>query len=288
MNLGSISADLGLSSKHLAMLPKVLSTVFIALIAIMLAQLVWKWLDGSDGANVSAMQTKPTIVKPTPPRPDYGQQVARLHLFGKANVKTKNVGTAPETTLNLRLLGVLAEPDGEGFAIISNSGQREKFYKLGDEISGGVILEAVYSDRVLIDRNLRTETLRLPKATPVALGSALLKPETVDSDDVGNQLTQVRDDLARNPSKLGQYISIAPKQSEDGNFEGFEVNPSGDNALFYELGLMDGDVVKQINGITLDSPNKGGKAIQELSRSSELSLTVSRDGTDITLFHNLD
>ena len=238
---------------------------------------------------VSSLQVKPTVVKPAPPRPDYGQQIARLHLFGKASAKTKNVEVAPDTTLNLRLLGVFAETDGEGFAIISNSGQQEKFYQLGDEISTGVVLQAVYSDRVLLDRNLRTETLRLPKATPVALGAAPIETlQQQEESDAGGSLDKVRDDLARNPSKLAEYISIAPKQDGEGNFEGFEVNPSGDNALFYELGLMDGDVVKEVNGITLDSPNKGSKAIQELSRTNELSLRVSRDGTDITLFHSLD
>ena len=78
---------------------------------------------------------------------------------------------APETTLSLTLKGILAiEADGKGSVIISSNRGEDKTYQVGQSIEGadGATLHSVYADRVLLDRNGRLETLRLPKELPAS------------------------------------------------------------------------------------------------------------------------
>jgi len=132
------------------------------LIAISSAKLVWSFFDSGSSTDSLPESTTaaPRLVKPPPPKPDYGSQIARLHLMGKASKADSTVVVnkdAPDTSLNLNLSGVLALGDGEGFAIIQNQQKKHKFYQLDEEVTSGVTLHSVYQDYVLLSRGGRTK-----------------------------------------------------------------------------------------------------------------------------------
>lgn len=302
--------------RNIIYIPRILCYVLVVLIAITAAKLVWSLVGG--GVSVDEppkiSTTPPKLVKPPAPRPDYGSQIARLHLMGKATVasgaavQTQN---APDTSLNLSLSGVLALGDGEGFAIIANESKKHKFYQIDDEVTSGVRLSAVFNDYVLLDRGGRSEKLRLPKATLNGLNqplnaklptdnrsasaprrpapTAALEPEDLE-EDTSASLVGLRKELTKNPASIGKFMLITPENDvESGKFKGFRVQPNQESsALFYDLGLMDNDLVISINDITLDNPNKGTQVFQQLINAKELAMTVLRDGTEITLLHNLE
>ena len=66
-----------------------------------------------------------------------------------------DTANAPETNLQLKLDGVFASNNAEqSSAIISEQGQGiGKLYRVGQQVSGGATLSAVYVDRVLLQRN---------------------------------------------------------------------------------------------------------------------------------------
>ncbi len=94
------------------------------------------------------------------------------HLFGEAAEQAApvvaDVVDAPETTLSLTLKGILSQERTTGraaSAIISSNRGEEQTYHVGRSIDNadGATLHSVYADRVLLNRNGRLETLRLPK-----------------------------------------------------------------------------------------------------------------------------
>ena len=301
--------------RNIIYIPRILCYVLVVLIAITAAKLVWSLVGGGtpDTETPKISSTPPKLVKPPAPRPDYGSQIARLHLMGKATVasgaavQTQN---APDTSLNLKLSGVLALGDGEGFAIIANESKKHKFYQIDDEVTSGVRLSAVFNDYVLLNRGGRSEKLRLPKATLNGLNqplnatlptnnraparptrAAVFEPEDLDAEeDTTASLAGLRKELTKNPASIGKFMLITPENDvESGKFKGFRVQPNQESsALFYDLGLMDNDLVISINDITLDNPNKGTQVFQQLISAKELAMTVLRDGTEITLLHNLE
>ncbi|MHA7833656.1 MAG: type II secretion system protein N, partial [Algiphilus sp.] len=113
----------------------------------------------------------------------------------------QDVEDAPETRLSLKLLGVYAAEDPSlSRAIIAAAGKDEKLYAIGDEISNNVELHSVFSDRVVISRDGKLETLRMERdgigAQQPARAKQGVRSESRVTDD-GN-LT------ARNPQKLGE------------------------------------------------------------------------------------
>ncbi len=107
--------------------------------------------------------------KSTNRKVDYGKLVD-LHLLGKVENENKQVFDrqeiikAPETNLNLKLIGVLFNGENEdGYAIISESGKEQKTFHKGDRLPGNATLYALESSRVILERNGRHEALTLLK-----------------------------------------------------------------------------------------------------------------------------
>jgi type II secretion system protein C len=97
------------------------------------------------------------------------KQIGHWHLFGIAQKENKNSTAkqaivAPETNLNLSLLGVLFNPNPEeSRAIIAEEGKTHKSYKVGDSLPRKATLHSIEAGRVILSRNGRHESLKLKK-----------------------------------------------------------------------------------------------------------------------------
>ena len=295
--------------RNLIYLPRILCYVLVILIGVSSAQLVWSLFSSQSiqhaGTNSTIAATPPKLIAPPPPKPDYGQQIARLHLMGKVvDAKQANIQIeedAPDTSLNLTLSGVVAMDLGEGYAIIENQSRKHKYYQVDDEVMSGVTLNSVYPNYVILNRAGRNEKLSLPRATAKGLEninrsidsqkeSSTFQPLSQQDDNENGSLGSTLEGLLEDPTSLPEYVSISPANDENGAFMGYRVDPASeeDPSLFYELGLMDGDIVLSINDIRLDNPNKASQALEKLIASDSIELTILREGTPINVVHNLD
>lgn len=280
-------------------LPRWVSILLAILILITLAKVIMGFFDNGSSQPIATPATVANKnIKPQP-RANHDRKVAQLHLMGKPAPasSTKQVEDAPETTLNLKLLGVLAGDKEFGYAIISSGGNKTKHYGLGDDIPGGAILHAVFADRVILERDIRMETLRLPRANAKAFNKKLVTKKTntatpQQAKPVANEANfetvgQFRQEIMKNPMRLTEFINAAPHNNEEDKFMGYKLTPSKNTDMFYQLGLEPGDVVIKINEVDLDAPNKGPEAMQKLATASEVTMVVMRAGTEITLFQDL-
>src|SRR6202165_752822 len=90
--------------------------------------------------------------------------ITNAHLFGAAPALKQDGANAPQTSMPLVLTGIIAGNDPQnGLAILGQSAQTAKVYAVGDNVPGGAKLHSVYSDRVVIDRDGRLESLSLPR-----------------------------------------------------------------------------------------------------------------------------
>ena len=281
-------------------LPRWVSIALAALILITLARVLMGFFAGSSNEVIATPTAAVnTNVKPQP-RANHDRNIAQLHLMGKPAPasSSKQVANAPETTLNLKLLGVLAGDKEYGYAIISSGGNKVKHYGLGDDVPGGATLHAVYSDRVILERDIRMETLRLPRANAKGFNQKKSSKTTKTSTSTTQTnptaaktnfetVGQFRQEIMKNPVRLTEFINASPHNDEEGKFMGYKLTPSNNTDMFYQLGLQPGDVVTSINEVTLDAPNKGPQAMQKMATASEVTLIVMREGTEITLFQDL-
>jgi general secretion pathway protein C len=194
--------------------------------------------------------------------------IVNAHLFGAAGVTASN-GEAPQTTMPLILAGVIADKDpAKGQAIIGENAVAAKLYAVGGAIPGGAHLHAVYSDRVLIERNGVLEALKFPHS---AQSGGNFGPSAPPS--------RIAAAAATNPTLLAGLVRIQPVFSQ-GKLTGYRIFPGGTkgSTAFTQLGLKAGDLIEAVNGTALDDAGRAMEVLQTLSSSATATVTVSRNG----------
>lgn len=267
-------------------LPMLFNILFIVASAYTLSQLTWLLLPASSQTTQAPMQTRHSISSQgLSAEQQKIRQIPQAHLFGIFESQTTApVQTdAPETKLNLVLKGLLAAtPMTHASAIIAlGKNGKEDIYGIDDRVSSATVKE-IHSDRVILERNGRFETLRLPKEfsgnTLIETGtSSNLPPSTP-----GEVLSDIRQKILKNPTSFGDYAIPIP-YNENGKLRGYRLQPQGDGALFNQLGLDPKDVIIELNGVSLNNPNKGLQAIRKLQNAKQVDITVLRNGTELPL-----
>lgn len=83
------------------------------------------------------------------------------HLFGYSGATE----SLPITSLQLKLVGVVkAEPEKFSRVIISEGGKSGKVYRVGDTLTGGVKINSITEDGVILENEGRFEKLPLRRA----------------------------------------------------------------------------------------------------------------------------
>lgn len=265
-------------------LPQVACALLVLALAYQLAQLTWALVPGNPPdapppvVNAQTSTTGPAVSAPG------GIDVAGIvedHLFGVASREPVPVAAdvldAPDTSLSLQLKGTASDPldSQRGVAIIADGRGEEKTYTVSDAIDGGggAQLHSIYSDRVILNRAGRLETLRLPQelsssgVTTVARRPAPPAPPPQSLQSV----------LTENASRITDVIRVAP-HIEQGQMVGFRINPGREREQFDALGLQPGDVVTDINGTAMTDPTRGLQVFESLGESTMANVTVVRNG----------
>ncbi len=274
-------------------LARPVNMLLVIWLAWLLANLSWMLLPGSSEGEAQSVEVTLTPVQVVRPPPHIDeQQIASLHLFGEAGKDKpakKTAVNAPETRLKLTLRGVFASDDSSSAnlarAIIGDPRGKEESYAPGDPLPGGAKLSEIYPDRIILERNGRFETLRLPKKT-MKTGSARLgsRRSTTRTTSSGNAtaFSRYRSEIKKNPASLMNYVRATPER-KDGKFIGFRLQAGKEPGAMKELGLKPGDVVTSINGVQIDSPAKGMKAMQSLGEGDSVNVTLLRNGQETSM-----
>jgi general secretion pathway protein C len=278
-------------------LPPLASALLVLAIGSVAAQLVWTLVPAPEAAA-----WRPAPVAASTPAPGAGgganvETIVAAHLFGQYQAPAAaNLARAPDTNLNLTLLGILAAGTAEeSFALIGSQPGEEKPYSIGDDVIRGVTLQAIFPDRVILSRNGQMETLRLDKNQPsTGAGPGYVppvetyedEPEEHASEEVSS-IADIREQVLQDPSRASEFIRVQPANA-GGALRGYRVYPGRDRTLFAEVGLRPGDLVTAVNGIQLDDTQKALQMLNDLSRAGNVTLTVERGGQVQTVNVTLD
>jgi len=208
--------------------------------------------------------------------------ITNAHLFGAAPTLKQDGANAPQTSMPLVLTGIIAGNDPQnGLAILGQSAQSTKVFAVGDNVPGGAKLHSVYSDRVVIDRDGRLESLSLPRQMNV--GNAP-PPSSAALQNENPAIERMRRMISEQPGLLADVLRPQPVMDHN-RMNGFRVYPGRNRAAFTRLGLRPGDQVTAINGTPLDDRERGEQILRTLGSSSEARVTLIRQGQqqDLTL-----
>ncbi|RDH82875.1 MAG: type II secretion system protein GspC [endosymbiont of Galathealinum brachiosum] len=285
--------SLNLSEVNLIKLNRVFPPVFTIILIIAcsytLSQITWLLVPGEEEQS-APRNFKSGNAKKLQNR-NYNE-ITNAHLFGVFQKSTsKPTQTiAPETRLNLVLKGVLAtKPMEYGNAIIAmGKNGKEETYSIGDKVSSATVKE-IYADRVILERSGKLETLRMPKDKSDNLIKSAPQSSTRQSKPAtgpGAVLSDIRKQILKNPTSFGKYAIPVPV-NKNGRTVGYRLQPQGDRSLFDAVGLDPDDVIIAVNGVELNNPTKGLKALRSLQRAKSIDLTVLRNGAELPLHFDI-
>lgn len=182
-------------------------------------------------------------------------------------------GPAAVTSLALKLFGIRVDQAmGRGSAIVATPDGVQSSYAVGDEIVPGVKLKSVAFDHIVLERGGIDEQLFLDQsvAAPV-VGPAGAAPAP-GATAASAQIT---------PQALAEGIAFAPRT--DKAAPGLVVAPKGSGTLFAQTGLVQGDVVTQINGQPVRAASDVANAVVQLPPGGRLNFMIERNGTTMNI-----
>lgn len=279
----------------------VFTTVVLLVVALWwLAQLTWRIATPAD--TLVVVPPSQSIGSPT--QSVNVRALQALNIFGDRAAPDAVAQTdfnAPETTLNVRLVGLVASDRAELSAAIIEQGGNQRTYVVGERITNSrASVEQILPDRVLLDNGGRREVLYIEgrdgqetalrtfpsQATATNSNTGTAAPVQVtldDSEEMTAAVASVRDD----PSALLELISITPLREnvpgQGPQVIGYRLQPRENIELFAALGLQAGDIAVQINGFDLTDAAQALAAMNELEDASRAIIQVRRNNELVDL-----
>jgi general secretion pathway protein C len=268
------------------LLPAWLSLLLVVVIAWQLARIIWMLVPGPAAGD--AIQAPPQSISLQSAGADSAnaQDIADAHIFGIANSDSElalqpvvdETDNLSDTRLsNLSLKGTIAStPADMAVAIIADGASEEKVYMIGQSVTSGATLHAVYADRVVLNENGVLTNLKLPKDFPKSAVTAARRDSTVRNRATTNKQS-IQSVVAKNVSRLADVIRPTP-YFVNGQQQGYRVYPGRNREQFASLGLRPGDLIKDIDGQALSDPSQAMKIFQSMDSADQVSVTVERNG----------
>jgi hypothetical protein len=243
--------------------------VALAILALTLAHWGWQWFGPA-----------PATIATTAPDADYARRVADAHLFGTPPTATAPGAVAASTSLgDLRLLGIIVQHDGRGYALFRTAARGPLLIAVGQDVASGLKLESIRPNGVtLIDGGVRRDVpLRAPipgdKPRVVVAASRANAPACAPPAGFSGPVVRLNAEL------LGGMMNTTDAWNtlvEPGAGALIVRDQSGFAA---NLGLRNGDRVESANGVALAIPaDIPAMVLQPLTRSQAVWLAGSRDG----------
>ena len=221
------------------------------------------------------------------------RKIASLHLFGQMAAKKKQAAkkqiVAPVTQLKLTLRGIIAEDQKHlGIAIIQQDNKKdEKPFSVKQSVFGLATLEEIYEDRIILLRNGKFETLRLPE-------DALPREHFLSSAAVKAARKRTATDF-RNRVLNGDGEDLINLFGFDtaykhGGFIGFTVKALGEEGreMMRILGVEDGDLITVVNGLRLSESLDALEKLKKLKTAISVDIIIERDGNEIPFHFDFD
>lgn len=207
-------------------------------------------------------------------------EIAALHLFGEASdTPAESLAgnyTAPETRLQLELLGVFQSEAGDtSAAIVAERNKPGILYQVGDKMPGNAVLTEVFVDRIVLRRGSVYETLRFSEESALLASNEAASPEdsrvqnasfgqrqplgtpttgrdarngtaTTSRGSIREFVTGYRQQLQEDPDKALASIGLTPVAA--GQSKGYKLGNLANSPQLRSTGLQPNDVILSVNG----------------------------------------
>ncbi|HXX29588.1 MAG TPA: type II secretion system protein GspC [Myxococcaceae bacterium] len=277
----------------------------IALAALLAAKIVNLFIEASlapaPAPPAAAVSARPAAAAEPPAALD-AERLARLTGLtlpaepspeeGKADLSSDPV----RTSMRVKLLGtLLAGPEWSLASVLDLTSQKALTVMVGDRLLTSQVLQ-ILRDRVIVLNNGRREYVSAEAgdgAPPLATTTKVTEPAGAwgagikQLDD--NSYDVPRSELDRainNLNDLAMQARLVPA-FKDGVAEGFKLFSIRPDSLYSKIGIVNGDVVKRINGFEMNDPAKALEVYTKLKDAPRVDVEIDRNGTTVRKTYNI-
>jgi len=229
----------------------------------------------------------------------------------------KRTAAAPTSRSNFVLIGtIVSDNPNTSRAVLWADGMKEpRAYRVSSEVEPGAVLAAVERDKAWISRGGAREELDLlpvgtkgrPAAAPASPSPApagarnrpgrRAAPEQSSSPATDIQVERLGDNtfaideagvaqLTGNINQFMTQIRLIP-YFEGNQSAGYRIAALRPGTTFEKLGFQGGDVLQQVNGLDLSSPEKMYTIFQNLKDEKQVTVNILRQGQKSTLKYEI-
>jgi general secretion pathway protein C len=254
-------------------------------------------------APVPAQQVVPT----TPPEqwtnlfaPSQGMQLpSRLPSAG-----AKSGSQAPRTAFLLVGTIVSSNPTARRAILWANGMKLPKAFREKEEVEPGAVLSSVERDKVWLTRGGDREMLEIlpvgskarfsPSSAPGAPQATVASPSQAPGDIRVERLADNRfaideagvAQLSGNFNQFMTQVRMVP-YFEGNKAAGYRLTAIRPGTTFERLGFQGGDILQQVNGVDLSSPEKISSIFQNLKDQKKVSVNILRQSQKNTLTYEI-
>lgn len=204
---------------------------------------------------------------------------------------------AANKSKNLQLVGAIVSARG-GVALVKNRETNEvKAFKTGEDVFKiGTLLSVDRQQMILVENDGHMTMISnklggmTGRSAPKVLVSTVDKHIEEGFQRIGTKIEvdgRYRDRLIR--EELPNILMQASSEPVviNGEITGFRIFQFDQNSIFHKLGLQDGDVVREINGIPLNNVARTIQFLNGLREENQVQVNVLRNGSPVALELNV-
>jgi general secretion pathway protein C len=255
------------------------------------------WIEPPPSTGVRQHSVRPARVTPRSTRGKNGALLADRNMFcstcdGEAPPPPPD-GEIRRSALPLDLIATNVTGDRHSFATIRHqTSMRVGAYREGDAIPAGGRVEIIRGGYVVIRNDASDASERLDLIGPRAAATERVSPRAESSssgtpDPFAEGITRVDDTHFEVDRELIQSVITDPRKVRGGRVslskQGIKVFGVRAGSAFDRIGLQSGDLLADVNGMSLDTPDKLLEIYAKLATANNVSVTVRRGGVDVTL-----
>jgi len=219
-----------------------------------------------------------------------GRNIFNASLLAPAASAVEEAEDLEATSLPLQLLGTVAgaRPEQSWAAVMHTAKRETLILRPGDPVADGAELVRIERRRiVLLEKGAHRELAldepsdgngltRVSPSPPAPQAPRAARPRP---DRRLRQLAQNRfevpgaDPVRRNPTSIFQEAQFQPRY-ENGQMVGMQINAIQPGSVFQEAGIESGDIISEVNGIVIDSPEASAEIVTEFAEADELTIVV--------------
>lgn len=270
------------------------TTTFIALAMMLLASTSSLFVEFAFSPRIPTLSAEKALPANTASLSRTALEASRLAKLtglplGKSdeNPPASSGGAAMNTSLRLKLLGTLVAHDTQwSLASIEDSDtKRIRSVMTGDDLQGARVV-SIERERITFLVDGREEFIRADRHGGVSPAPILANVAPVQTGvrAVGEHTYEISrsaiQDALANMDGLLTQARVVPS-FRDGKPQGFKVFSLKKGSFYEQLGIQSGDVLRRINGVSLDAPDRALEAFMLLRGASHLELDIERGGSPV-------